>query len=123
MQIENLYIAKPSRLEQELHRFRWERVAMCEIQIKIVAAYQDVAGVWRFEESDSARLQDANSFVQDFDQGVDGDVLNDMKTRHRANAGRSEIPQMPQGIILCDIQPPLLTLRQQQPIQINATRS
>ncbi len=92
------------------------------IDIKVVASHQDVLRIGGLENRDSSGLQYADGLVDQFDQSIQGEMLDDVESGHGADTGIRQRPQVLECVFLSDVQPFLFALGNENAIGINSPR-
>ena len=95
---------------------------VCRVEIEEVTADENVIGVRRLEDRETAGTQHAHHFVQQREQHVDWHVLDNVKARDGGDASVRQAAQVDERIVLDDVEPALAAFLDRDEVLFDAAR-
>src|SRR5262245_48323083 len=122
MQRNDLHLLEATILEHKLHQLGRQRMAVRRVEIKVVAADDDVIRVRCFENHDAAGTKHTHDVVQQRYQRIEREMLDDVKSGDGAGAGIAEALQIREHILLDNVETECLTLFNLETVVIDSSR-
>src|SRR5205814_2055691 len=94
----DFYVLESVRRQHEFGRFRVDWIAMGGIDVEGAGADHEIFAVRRFENRDAARFQNSSCLTEKVRQGLERQVLDNMKAGDRSLRTRAKGTQISDGI-------------------------